>query len=89
MSEWKGFDPGGTEQLWETRVLIGVLQILKAHEPYARNDPTSPIYGNLESKFPGITWKSFDSSDSFRPIFRKTHPWVKQKWPQEFGQPGK
>jgi hypothetical protein len=77
MSEWKGLDPGGTEQLWDSSVLIGALQIFKAHEPFSRGDAQSPIYDDLEEKFPEITWRNFDQSGSFRPVFRKTNPWVK------------
>ena len=29
MSEWKGLDPGGTEQLWEPDVIHDMLSILK------------------------------------------------------------
>ena len=77
MPEWKGLDPGGTEQLWESSVLIGALNIFKAHEPFSRGDSQSPIYDDLEEKFPDITWRSFDQSGSFRPVFRKTNPWAK------------
>lgn len=76
MSAWKGLDPGGTEQLWEDAVLLEVLQTLKSHEPFSRGDSKSPIYIELERKQPSITWSSYDAN-GFRPIFRKTNPWVK------------
>lgn len=77
MSEWKGLDPGGTEQLWEPDVLINVLRLMKIHEPFSRGDPTSPLYSDLENEFEDITWRSTDADGTFRPIFRKTNPWGK------------
>lgn len=77
MSEWKGLDPGGTEQLWDSTVLLDVLNILKSREPFSRGQSDSAIYDDLEDKFSDITWRNFDVKNSFRPIFRKTNPWAK------------
>lgn len=77
MSQWKGLDSGGTEQLWETSVLTSVLQVFKDHEPFSRSEPDSPIFDDLEDIFPDVTWRNYNSDGSFRPIFRKTNPWVK------------
>jgi hypothetical protein len=77
MSDWVGLDAGGTEQLWEENVLVRGLQILKRHEPFQRNDPGSPIFEDLETEIPGPTWNNVNRDGSFRPIFRKCHPWKK------------
>ena len=57
MSEWKGLDSGGTEQLWDPSVLMDMLTIVKSHEPFSRNDPNSPIFDELESEYPDINNK--------------------------------
>lgn len=77
MSEWKGLDPGGTEQLWDPDVLVTVLQIFKSNEPFSRNDKSSSLYLDLEDSFPEITWRGNDADGTFRSIFRKTNPWVR------------
>lgn len=77
MSEWKGLDPGGTEQLWDTEVLIEVLSIFKEYEPFSRGLKSSPIYRELKITHPNITWENTDANGEFRPIFRKTNPWIK------------
>jgi hypothetical protein len=76
MGHWKGLDAGGTEQLWESDLLKDVLAIFKDNEPFSRGERESPIYNELEATYPDITWRNADST-SFRPIFRKTNPWVK------------
>lgn len=83
MPEWKGFDSGGTEQLWEPDVLMDMLTIFKTHEPFSRNDPNSPIFDDLENLYPNITWRNVNADGSFRPIFRKTNPLVKLKLTSE------
>ena len=77
MADWTGLDPGGTEQLWDPDLLIGCLKIFKENEPFSRGDPRSPIYDDLEELYPDVTWRNFDQQKSFRPVFRKTNPWVK------------
>lgn len=77
MADWTGLDPGGTEQLWDPELLIECLKLFKHHEPFSRGDPESPLYPDLEDRFPEVTWRSFDKQNSFRPVFRKTNPWVK------------
>ena len=77
MAEWKGFDSGGTEQLWESEVLMDMLTVVKVYEPFTRNDQTSPIFDELETLYPEITWRNVNADGSFRPIFRKANPLVK------------
>jgi hypothetical protein len=77
MPAWHGLDPGGTEQLWHPNVLLGALQTMKSHEPFSRNTFHAPIFGDLEQRFPSITWRARDRHGSFRPIFRRTNPWEK------------
>ncbi len=77
MPAWHGLDPGGTEQLWHPDVLLGALQIMKSREPFSRKSYNDPIFGDLERRFPNITWRAQDRQRSFRPIFRKTNPWEK------------
>ncbi len=77
MSDWKGLDPGGTEQLWDSTILVDVLEIFKEYEPFSRDNPNSPIFPELQEKYPEITWQNVNADGSFRPIFRKTNPWVK------------
>ena len=76
MGTWKGLDPGGTEQLWDPDVLVDVTAIFRAHDPFSRGNETDPIYLDLESQYPDITWRNTDAS-GFREIFRKANPWVK------------
>lgn len=77
MSNWKGFDSGGTEQLWEPDILRDMLVVMKSHEPFSRSDNKSPIFDDLETQYPNITWRNVNSDGSFRPIFRKANPLVK------------
>lgn len=77
MSEWTGLDPAGTEQLWHATVLKHGLEVFKRHEPFSRNDPTSPIYADLEDLYADITWRGTDHLGTFRPILRKNNPWEK------------
>lgn len=77
MSDWKGFDSGGTEQLWEPDILRDMLAVMKSHEPFSRTDDQSPIFDDLESLHPEITWRNINADGSFRPIFRKANPLVK------------
>ena len=74
MANWKGLDSGGTEQIWEPNIIIGVLGILRQYQPYNRHQSDSPIFDELENKFPDITWRNFNRDGSFRPIFRKSNP---------------
>ena len=76
MSSWNGLDPGGTEQIWAPGIIIGMLGVIKTHEPCARNDPDSLIYSDLEEMYPHITWRGTDPEKTFRPIFRRTNPLV-------------
>lgn len=76
MGSWKGLDAGGTEQLWDDDLLIDVLTVFQQHEPVDRAKNDSPIYVELEEIYPDITWRKTDHN-GFRPIFRKTNPWVK------------
>lgn len=77
MTQWMGFDSGGTEQLWEPEVLLDMLHIVKQHEPFSRGDPNSPIFDDLEQQHPNITWREFRRDSSFNPIFRRSNPLVK------------
>lgn len=77
MIDWMGVDPGGTEQLWDPAILISVLEIFKSREPFSRGDKKSPIFLDLEDAYPNITWRGSEADGTFRPIFRKTNPWVK------------
>jgi hypothetical protein len=76
MGSWKGLDAGGTEQLWDADLLVDVLRIFHANEPFDRSAENSPIYPELEDQYPDITWRNTDAT-GFRAIFRKTNPWVK------------
>lgn len=75
--DWKGLDSGGVEQLWNSEVLLNVLRVFKNNEPFSRNDPQSPIYDDFKELYPEITWSNINADGSFRPIFRKSNPWVK------------
>lgn len=77
MTDWMGVDPGGTEQLWDPTILISVLEIFKSREPFSRGEKKSPIFLDLEDAYSNITWRGSDADGTFRPIFRKTNPWVK------------
>jgi hypothetical protein len=78
MSEWQGFDSGGVEEIWPPEVLREGLEIFKAHEPSSRTDPDSPIFDDLEDRFPEVTWRPVKPNPrDFRPIFRRNNPWVK------------
>lgn len=71
---WIGLDSGGTEQLWKHEVILTILDIFSKYSPVDKSDPASPIYHELETKFPNTTWQNYDAKKSFRPIFRKSHP---------------
>lgn len=77
MADWKGLDSGGTEQIWAPNIIVGALEIFRRHQPYNRHQTDSPIFDELENKFPNITWRNFNRDGSFRPIFRKSNPWKK------------
>lgn len=56
---------------------MDMLTVVKAYEPFTRNDQTSPIFDELETLYPEVTWRNVNADGSFRPIFRKTNPLVK------------
>ena len=85
MGDWKGLDSGGTEQLWEPDILGDMLAVMKSHEPFSRNDHNSPIYEELESQYPAITWRNVNADGSFRPIFRKANPLTKLGLVEDLG----
>lgn len=74
---WTGLDPGGVEHLWQSAVLTAGLRVLAEHEPFNHQDPQSPIYEDLTRMFPSSTWYSWGPSGDFRPIFRRSNPWVR------------
>lgn len=77
MIDWMGLDSGGTEQLWEPDVLLDILKVMKVHEPFSRGHPESPIFDDLRSLHPHITWGEFRADGTFNPIFRRANPIVK------------
>jgi hypothetical protein len=74
---WTGLDPGGVEHLWQPEVLMAGLRVLAEHEPFNHGDPQSPIYEDLRRMFPSSTWYSWGPSGDFRPIFRRSNPWIR------------
>lgn len=54
-----------------------MLKSFQEHQPVDRHDPKSPIYDDLEDKFPEITWRQFRSDGTFNPIFRRANPLAK------------
>jgi hypothetical protein len=76
-SNWNGMDQG-VEHTWEANQILGVLQILKEHEPFAYGDAHSPIYTDIEVAFPNFEWRGVDPrTKSFRNIFRRSNTWAK------------
>ncbi len=82
-SAWTKID-NGREGLWDLDVWLGVIELVGQHEDEDVYNENSPIYAELESRFPGKGWKKFDANAShdnqFRPLFRDySKPWTNTK----------
>ena len=75
---WTKID-SGREGLWDPDVWLGVLEIVSRHEGDPVYDDKSPIYQELEKKYPGLGWKKYENTNppQFRPLFRDySKPWI-------------
>lgn len=77
MVQWRGFDTGGVEQIWDDTLIVEVLAVFHLFQPFDRGNGSAEFYDRLEELFPEITWREYDVHKSFRPIFRRANPWVK------------
>ena len=73
--DWKGLDQG-VEHTWLPQQLLGVLIIMKAHEPFSWSDNNSPIFLDMEKQFPSHQWRSSEDGAG-RSIFRRSNTWKK------------
>lgn len=64
-AEWKGFDRGREGVLYEP-LWTGVLEILAKHEGEDYRDEGSPLYGDLEERFPDEKWIGDGDHQFFR-----------------------
>ena len=72
---WTKID-GGSEGAWAPDVWLGVIKIIANHQGEDVYDGNSPIYQELEVRFPGLKWRDNDG-DNFRPYFRDfSKPWT-------------
>jgi len=73
-SNWNQLD-GGREGLWDYELWKYVLTVSLEHNGEGFYDENSEFYTKLEKKYPNEKWKSKDSTDNFRPLFRDySHP---------------
>ena len=66
---WVGID-GGREGLWKDPLWKDVLEIISKHVGERVYDAESPIYRDLEERYPNEAWRSYTSDGHFRPLFR-------------------
>lgn len=65
---WPVLD-GGREGLWEPQKWRGVLELIAKHEGEDVYSESSPIYQELNERFPEDTWTKIQDGE-FRPLFR-------------------
>jgi hypothetical protein len=66
---WVGID-AGREGLWREPIWSGVLSIIGEHQGEEVYDEHSPIYLELERRYPNESWRSHTAEGQFRPLFR-------------------
>lgn len=74
---WNGLDTAGVELLWDDERLLGVLEVMGRHQPFAYGDMTSPIFDDLSEFDPETVWFDPHAQSGTRSIFRRGNPLVK------------
>lgn len=74
---WNGLDTAGVELLWDDERLLGALEVMDRHQPFAWGDTASPIFTDLEEFDPETVWIKNPKKGGARSIFRRGNPLIK------------